>query len=534
VRKPLLVFVGLILFLSTACNLPARYLPGASTSSSWEPAQLTPVLFTPVKLPQATPLPPTQTALAQPSPLPPTAGPQATARPSPARPTPSPLPPTPSATLSYDPTRYTAYLTQSGDTLKAVAARFGVSPQAILPPQVQPAGALIPIHQTLFIPRGHDPLPDARFALPDSALVNSPCGRAFNLADFIHSAGGLLSSYTQEVTGRRLTGSEIVRRVVDETSVSPQVLLAFIEYRSHWLLSTPAQPNWNYPLGFTIGGNEGLYPELSIAANLLNLGYYPWREGQMTTLTFFDNRSARIAPQLNAGSVAVQYLFARMLSQAEWEAAVYGPQGFLDTYQSLFGDPQVCAKSVEPLIPDGLTPPNLELPFAPDEPWALTGGLHNTWTIGTPAGALDFAPIKGEMPCAVSRAWVLASAAGVITRAENGQVLLALLDASGHPSGWEVLYMHIAQQDRIAVGTQVRVDEHIGHPSCEGGLATGTHVHIARLYRGEWVGAGEALPLCLSGWLSVPGAKPYQSTLVLGSRVIESDINGSAKSQVLR
>ena len=47
--------------------------------------------------------------------------------------------------------------------------------------------------------------------------------------------------------------------------------------------------------------------------------------------------------------------------------------------------------------------------------------------------------------------------------------------------------------------------DHIGHPSCEGGRAVGTHLHIARKYNGEWVGAGGALPFVLSGWTTHEG-----------------------------
>jgi hypothetical protein len=289
-----------------------------------------------------------------------------------------------------------------------------------------------------------------------------------------------------------------------------------------------------HPLGLYIPNVEGLYDELSTYAQLLNIGYYGWRLGKMTNLTFTDGSSVRIAPDLNAGSVALQYLFARMFRKSSWEDALYGPVGFLSTYQKMFGDPKACDRAFGALFPGVIQIPDLELPFAQGEAWALTGGLHHTWTTGTPPGALDFAPITGEPPCAVSRAWVRASAAGIVTRSANGVLQIALVDAVGKSTGWELLYMHIAEKDRIAVGTQVNPNDPIGHPSCEGGLATGTHVHLARMYHGEWIAAGDPFPFILSGWLALPGEKPYQSVLIKGDRVVVADPNGSSKSHITR
>ena len=193
-----------------------------------------------------------------------------------------------------------------------------------------------------------------------------------------------------------------------------------------------------------------------------------------------------------------------------------------------------CARTLGPLFPDGLQAPTLELPFAPGEEWALTGGLHEDWNTGTPLGALDFAPITGESHCAVSRAWVTASAPGIVTRSENGALQVALVDSAGNTTGWELLYMHVADQDRAAVGAHVSTNDPIGHPSCEGGVATGSHVHLVRMYRGEWIGAGDPFPYILSGWLALPGEQPYQSSLVKGDQVVVALPGAGANSIIVR
>jgi len=504
-RKLILFFLVLLFFLASACNLPIKSLQGRP-----DPTQTAgPAILATQEKPALNLQTPSPTHTSQ-------------ALPTATRP------------LEYDPDRFVAYAVQSGDTLNGVAAHFGVAPDQIRSAGPLPTQGLLPNQQTLIIPKLPEPAPLPRFLLLDSEVVNSPCGHSFNIREFVNTANGRLRSYSQVVDSMSLTGAEIVQLVSENTSLNPHFLLAFIQFRSHWVLENPAEPDLTHPLGLNIQHIEGLYLELSTYAQLVNIGYYAWRQGKMTELNFAEGGSARIAPELNAGSVALQYLFARSFPQSAWEAQLYGPNGFLSTYQKMFGEAQACARGSEPLFPDSMAFPTLELPFAPGEAWALTGGLHNDWDVGTPFGALDFAPITGEPPCTVSRAWVLAAAAGVVTRSAKGVVQLALLDDAGKTTGWDLLYMHIAAKDRIAVGTRVMADERIGHPSCEGGYATGTHVHLARNYHGEWIGAGDSFPYRLSGWLAVPGETQYQSTLVKGDQVVVSRSDGSKGSWIIR
>jgi LasA protease len=426
------------------------------------------------------------------------------------------------------------YITQPGDTLAALAKHFGVEPEQVSSAQQFPAHTLIPPGLLLTIPNtvGVARYPSA--LLPDSEVIDSPSTIGFNVKDFVDQAGGYLSTYHQLIGAERLSGAEIVQRVTDLTSVNPRLLLALIEFRSHWVYDFPADPDTTYPLGFQVPEYKGLYLELSLAAKLLNMGYYGWRLGTLTEIEFADWHSVRLAPQLNAGSVALQYLFARLYKQETWKAALYGKDNLLRLQEKMFGDAWKRAASVEPLFPPGLQPPVLELPFGSNLAWSFTAGPHPDWNTGTPPGALDFAPITGEPPCAVSREWVRAAAPGLVIRAGDG-VLLLDLDGDGHAqTGWVLLYMHIAQKERVAVGVQVNTDDLIGHPSCEGGAATGTHVHLARKYNGEWVSAGEPFPFVLSGWTALPGAQPYDGTLVKGNSVVRAHPDGTVGSTIIR
>ncbi len=412
------------------------------------------------------------------------------------------------------------YSAQSGDTLNVVASHFNVAPDQISSPAFIPARDLIEPGQTLVIPLTSENIKFMPPILPDGAVIDSPCAKDFNLFDFVSRAGGYLSFYQQKVGAETLSGTEVVRRVADNNSVNPRLLLALIEFRSGWVFRYEPNPDTIHPLGLNIANYEGLYLELSAAARMINTGYYAWREGKISEITFTDHQSNPIAPNLNAGSVGIEYLLAQLIPSNALHLALYGEGGFIPLYQSMFGDAWECARSVEPLFPGGLQPPKLELPFAAGETWALTGGLHTDWNNGTPIGALDFAPVTGEPVCAVSKAWVRAPAAGVISRSGNGMVILDLVDETDQFTGWQIVFLHVAALERAPVGSRLNLDDPVGHPSCEGGASTGTHVHITRKYRGEWIGADEPFQFILSGYRAVPGDASFQGVLVNGARIV--------------
>jgi LasA protease len=90
-------------------------------------------------------------------------------------------------------------------------------------------------------------------------------------------------------------------------------------------------------------------------------------------------------------------------------------------------------------------------------------------------------------------------------------------------TGWVVLYMHIDTQDRVQPGTYVKAGERIGHPSCEGGISNGTHLHLARRYNGEWISADQNLPFILDNWVSSGGGVEYDGYLERNGKRIEAE-----------
>jgi LasA protease len=129
---------------------------------------------------------------------------------------------------------------------------------------------------------------------------------------------------------------------------------------------------------------------------------------------------------------------------------------------------------------------------------------------------------------------VTASADGIITRASDN-VLAIDLDGDGYEqTGWVLVYLHIVTEEDGLEGRYIAADSPLGHPSCERGNSTGTHVHIARKFNGEWLPAGEPLPFILSGWVSQMGERNYQGTLEKDGRVVSANPGGPSSSLIIR
>ena len=63
---------------------------------------------------------------------------------------------------------------------------------------------------------------------------------------------------------------------------------------------------------------------------------------------------------------------------------------------------------------------------------------------------------------------------------------------------------------------------------------TGTHVHFARKYNGEWIVADGPLPFVLSGWTVKAGEKAYEGSLVKDGKTIPASPLGIYASRVIR
>ncbi len=438
------------------------------------------------------------------------------------------------------------YYAQSGAMLSAVAARFNVAEFEIVSDGDLTRTTLIDPGILLVVPdRIDEPTTPNIQLLPDAEFVFSSAALDFDTETYVKEQGGYLSSFNDYLgSAGRITGSDAIDRLAIENSVNPRLLLALLEYEARWVRGQPIDIlHTDYPMGFNDYHYKGLSLQMTWAINTMSIAYYGWRAGTLTHLEFPEGTKLRLDPRLNAGTVAIQYLFSKLHSQSQWSQIINPESGFLAQYEEMFGDPWARASLVGPIFPPGLIQPPLVLPFEPDAVWSFTGGPHNGWGQISPKiygtthsifSAIDFAPASAKSGCIPNDAWVVASAPGLVVRSENGVVMIDL-DGDGYEqTGWNLLYLHLATKDRIPAKTYVEVDDRIGHASCEGGVSTGTHLHFARKFNGEWVTADGPVPFVLSGWRVIAGEEPYKGQLVNGEQVVTADLLGQSWSNIIR
>jgi LysM repeat protein len=441
-----------------------------------------------------------------------------------------------------------AYAVQPGDTLSSIALAHNVSLQALLALNALVDPDRIEVGQIIQIPAPPATVGSDAFLLPNSKLVRAPGSDAFDVAAFIRDAGGYAARATDEVDEITYSAAQIVERVSLEFSVDPRLLLALLEYRTRFLSASEVPDAVrDYPLQipqqpFSFD-RKGLYLQLTFAADRLNRGYYGWQSRGLNQLEFTDGTRIRIADTLNAGTVGVQFLFSQFGDYAAWAGDV-AADGFIATYTALFGPPQ--ENAIDPLVPPDLVQPELGLPFSRGQTWYFTGGPHGGWGSGSAWAAIDFAPpddlTNVTSSCYLSEYEVTAVAPGRIVRSRDGVVVQDLDGDGDELTGWSILYLHIDDRGRIAADTEVQTGDVIGYASCQGGFSTGTHMHLARRYNGEWIPAdcqqcradAPRPPFVLDGWQAygLPNQE-YQGFLLRdGLRVVAEQGRNVANNEI--
>lgn len=432
----------------------------------------------------------------------------------------------------YPPGELVDYIAQPGDTLPGLALHFNTQEN-----EIRSANPIIPEDATTLppgfpmkIPIFYSPLWGNPFhIIPDNLFVDGPDARGFNTQSFVQGSKGWLKNFQTVAGGNTSNGAEMVDHVAGLYSIAPRLLLAILEYQTGALSKQETPPNLDkYPLGLEDHDNLGLYQQLVSTANILNNGYYGWRTGSFKSFEHQDGKLERPDPWQNASTVSLSNYFARTLSAEQYSQAVT-KNGFYSTYKMLFGDPWADPQEI---IPGSLQQPPLTLPFQPGKTWAYTGGPHPGWGEGEPFAAIDFAPPGTKGGCAPSVEWVTAIADGDVVRTGTGILVLDLDGDHDERTGWVIFYLHLAGFENVNIGDHLKTGDPIGHPSCEGGNSTGTHVHIARKYNGEWIPAGGPLAFNLEGWKARNGSEPYLGTLEKFTAVIRACTCSDRPSQL--
>lgn len=462
----------------------------------------------------------------------PASAPQPVSRPdatSSAQVSPTPIP----VRTIFPPGQVFDYLAQPGDTLPAIASHFSTTEAEIRaenpglpdPMTTLPAGFLVRV------PAYYRPLTSSAFHIvPDSEAVNGPGAIDVDLKHEVEGRPGYLNKMTDYAQRRQRPAWDVINVAAQNYSIHPRIFLALLEYRTGALTNPfPDEIAKTYPLGHPDPRYRGLYRQLIWAAEAFNDAYYSWRSGLPVEFELTDGKVAHPDPWQNAGTVGLEAVLAGLYGQEDFEAAI-GPDGLAATWRRLWGDP-FADEGIT--IPASLQQPELGLPFPPNRVWDFTGGPHMSWGDAQPYGALDFAPPAVIGGCAPSTEWFTAPADGVIARSGDASVLLDLDGDGDERTGWVLLFFHVATEGRIAAGSVVQRGDPLGHPSCEGGIATGTHFHMARRYNGEWIPAGGVIPFDLDGWVAANGAAAYQGTLTRGSKTIQACTCTTANNRIL-
>jgi LasA protease len=430
----------------------------------------------------------------------------------------------------YAPATLVDYTAQPGDSIAVLAKHFNTNIAEILEanPLINKKTTTLAAGLQMKIPIYYKALWGSQFhIMPDALFVNGPAGIGFNTTEFVDSQPGWLKNYTALAGEETRRGGDLIDFVAQTYSVSPRVLLALAEYQAGAL----SQPLLNsdletYPLGYADQFHRGFYLQLVWAANLLNNGFYSWRNGRLESFTTTDGDMVVPDPWQNAATIAFQYYYAQLFDRKNYDHAIFDG-GIYATYGNYFGNPWQNAQSY---IPGNLQQPDLVLPFVVGKRWDFTGGPHAGWGSGEPLAAIDFGPpVSG---CNYSADYVVAMADGQIVRSGSATAILDLDQDGDERTGWVILYLHLGENEIISPGVLVKTGDLIGHPSCEGGEATGTHIHIARKYNGEWVDADSAIPFNLEGWIVHNGSAPYQGTLQRYGKFITASDKGLTGSSI--
>jgi LasA protease len=446
---------------------------------------------------------------------------------------PSPIPAPTSGRPDFGPGELVDYTAQNGDTIPALAARFNTTAAEIFAanPIIPREATTLPPGLPMQIPIYYLSLWGTTFqSIPDSAFVNGPANVGFSTSAFVATFSGWLKNYRAYAGGRNRTGAEIIDYVATNYSISPRLLLALLEYQGG-ALTQPEPPTNKYLLGFHRVYYESPYLQLVIAANTLNNGYYGWRGGGLTEFELPDGSLTRPDPWQNAGSVALQYYFSRTYSGTQYYASI-GPDGLARVYKDLFGDPW--PDSTVFSMPGSLQQPALRFPFKAGYIWAYTGAPHTGWGSGQPFAAVDFAPASNTSGCytVAKDLFAVAMADGLVVRSDIDGVIIDLDKDGDERTGWVLFYLHLATNGRVDVGQEVKTGDPLGYPSCEGGSSTGTHVHVARKYNGEWILADGPLVFDFEGWVAHSDGEAYKGTLTRGPLTVTACVCSDAPSQI--
>lgn len=436
----------------------------------------------------------------------------------------------------YMPGELVDYTAMDGDTLPALAARFNTtekeirSANPILPERLTTLPQGLPMQIPIYYRSGWG---SSYKILSDSQFVNGPADKGFSARSYVDRQPGFFKYFNVWADSRNLRGGELVDYIAEAYSISPRLILAILQYLTNALKDPVYRNNFNESNVLYFSGDryKTLSAQLNQLAEFFNDHYYSYKAGYFSEYELQDGSLIRIDPWLNACSAVLQAYFAKIFAPEQYYQAI-GPNGFIKTYKEMFGDFPF-PDDYPAHIPGSLEQIKLRLPFKDGEAWTYTGGPHTAWGSMHPYAAIDFAPPANQHGCFISYAEVIAPHSGTIVRTGTGMAMLDMDDDGDERTGWVMLFLHLKTESIPPVGTHVEMGDVLGHPSCDGGTSSGTHVHLARKYNGEWIEAGGVIPLNLDEWIAENGEAKYEGRMRRYSSYVIASTSSEYFSRIL-
>ncbi len=321
--------------------------------------------------------------------------------------------------------------------------------------------------------------------ISDYRFLNSTSISELEIQAFLEKWASPLAEFIEDINGEEWSAAEIIKFHAMFNSINPEVLLIMLEAKAHLITDpTVGVPLFASP-EISFKGTPSFYNYVELLTNqLVNaydlVRYTPIRQNAHLSQINYENASD--------ATIAIIEIFSGMFDTSEQQVWLVGSDAKFVEYLSTWFNDSVTLEFNEALTSGPTTlPSGYQLPFPTDEVWYYSSGPHHNNGISHcapgktrsecppgPWSAIDIVPPE-RVPCGTvdTRWWVVAAQDGIVVSSGKGLVIVE------HYGGWRTHYMHIASQDRVGVGVEVDKGDPIGHPSCEGGVSTGGHVHFA-------------------------------------------------------
>ncbi|MGD2163767.1 MAG: LamG domain-containing protein, partial [Anaerolineales bacterium] len=332
--------------------------------------------------------------------------------------------------------------------------------------------------------------------LSDGQFVWGPNVGNFSVASFLEKRNPALTQY-----------ADVIEAWARYYTLNPRVLLAALEL--NYSLISESSPDYDQVTINALIEESAADLSLAFYEHLYTLGNRG--KGNLQALArggqsfkFEDGTEVEITWSPSSGSYAVAALHAkgRLNRNIPNAQALGGAEDFDDIFGYFFPDtdPLDTSNDLEPETP----PPDdyFQFPFPLDASWRFSG-VHS-WAGGgsyPDRSSMDFSITWSNYPNAPYKNTVAAAPGNAVIRAPNPSITtIPCWVEIDHGGGWSTHYYHLVNlgsSGSVGPKSQNQLIGGIGEETCNGGFATGPHVHFALFYNGA---PYDLEGLKLTGW----------------------------------